>query len=626
MSGPDDSHTGERQRCPECLAVFRTEFSFCPSDGSSLEPCADEPLLGATIAERYVIEEVVGEGAMGVVYRARHVRLPRTFAVKVLFGDLAADPVMRMRFAQEAAAASRLAHPNVVSVVDFGKSERGLLYLAMDFVEGEQLSALIAREGPLPPRRAISIARELARGLGHAHEQGLVHRDFKPENVVLERDPDGPPVPRILDFGLAISARDNEFDGRFTQHGFVVGTPIYIAPEQARDLAIDHRADLFALGVVLYEMLAGKPPFEGPAVDVAHKNMIEPAPAIHARNPAVTPPPELEAVVMCLLEKAPEDRFQSADEVIAALDAVDRTLDTPVVTLRPLPARAELLPGLDDEADDELARELGGRRRWPRLLAAAVLLLAAGGVVQALRQGAGAAGEVRSAAMVVADEDEPGLAAVFDEEAAPDLAEPPVPAGGSVHAAPASPDAAGPAGAAAEPEPEPESDDDGDGEARLAESRLEQPATRRSRPAARSRRAPSTLRAVSPVPPPASRQDALAAPAAPLVAEKVEEPVAAPTSGAPALVEERARPATRSPAARRRPAGDDRSSVERLIREYRQVGEALAELPGDGAASAMRQRYFDLPYTDALRIPAVREDTLASLRALRRDIARARPD
>src|SRR5262245_33185600 len=232
-----------RLRCPVCLAEFRTGYDCCPADGAELAPAVGDPLIGAELAGRYVIEELVGEGSMGLIYRAPHVCLPRWFAVKILFGDLIADPRMRTRFAQEAALASRLSHPNVVPVVDFGRTESGLLYLVMDYVEGEGLGDLMAREGPIEPVRAIRIARQLAQGLGQAHKRGLVHRDFKPGNVLLERQESGPPLPRVVDFGLAICTRQREeAPSRLTECGIIIGTPIYIAPEQVLDQSIDHRA------------------------------------------------------------------------------------------------------------------------------------------------------------------------------------------------------------------------------------------------------------------------------------------------------------------------------------------------------------------------------------------------
>ena len=312
-----------RLRCPTCHAAFRGNFTRCMRDGAPLVRTTDDPLIGTTLAERYVIEALVGEGAMGLVYRAHHARLSRLFALKLMFGDVAADPSMRLRFAHEADAASRMSHPNVVSVLDFGKTEGGLLYLAMEYAEGQTLAAVIRREGPLPEARVVNLARQMARGLGHAHRAGLVHRDFKPANVAATCGEDGLELVRILDFGLAIAEGEGRI-GRLTEHGLVVGTPIYISPEQARDQVIDHRADLFALGVVMYEMLAGKPPFEGTSHEIARANVTVTPPPIAQRNPQVWVNPELEALIMKLMAKRPADRLQSADDVIAALGQLGR--------------------------------------------------------------------------------------------------------------------------------------------------------------------------------------------------------------------------------------------------------------------------------------------------------------
>ena len=311
---------GARLRCPTCLVPFRSTFTRCPRDGATLVWSVDDPLIGTTFADRYVIEALVGEGAMGLVYRAHHARLSRLFALKLMFGDVAAEAAMRMRFAQEADAASRFCHPNVVSVVDFGRTERGILYLAMEYVDGETLASIIRRQGALDEHRVVALSRQLALGLGHAHHAGLVHRDFKPANIAIALGDDGGEQARVLDFGLAISEREGDRIGRLTEHGLVVGTPIYIAPEQAKDQPVDHRADLFALGVVMYEMLTGKTPFEGSGPEIARANVQLKPPALAARNPQVRVTPELEAIVFKLLEKRAADRYQSAEELIAALD------------------------------------------------------------------------------------------------------------------------------------------------------------------------------------------------------------------------------------------------------------------------------------------------------------------
>jgi serine/threonine-protein kinase len=310
-----------RRCCRVCRAIYRSDFLRCPTDGAQLEACEEDPIVGTTIAEHYVVDECVGEGAMGRVYRSHHRRLERRqFALKILLGDLAATMAMRIRFAQEAEAASRLDHPNVVPVLDFGKTDEGLLYLAMEYVEGRTLADVIVQEGPLAPARVLRIARQLTLGLAHAHEQGLVHRDFKPDNVIVV-DVEGVEVPRILDFGLAVT-HDSE-SARLTSAGVSVGTPAYAAPEQVATGEIDPRSDLFALGVTLYEMLTGKVPFDGNMLEVMHMNATAPPPRMAERTRGVEVPPGLERLVRRLMAKAKEDRFASARDVTAAIDALD---------------------------------------------------------------------------------------------------------------------------------------------------------------------------------------------------------------------------------------------------------------------------------------------------------------
>lgn len=314
---PAEPKAGDfRLWCTECRALYRARFDLCPRDGAELEPLTHDPLLGQVLHDRYLIEGCIGEGAMGRVYRARHTRMSKRFAIKVLFGDLAADARMRARFAQEAEAASRLDHPNVVTVVDFAGVEQGLMYLVMDFIEGENLADLLAAQAPFDRDRVIRLARDLARGLGHAHQRGLVHRDFKPENVVVVRE-GAREVPKIIDFGVAcIEERE---DPRLTQVGCVVGTPAYMSPEQAAGLDVDHRTDLFSLGLLLYELLSGVAPFEGSPIEIARLNATASIPPI-AQRARVQVDPRLEEIVRKLLAKNLEERFQNADQVIEALD------------------------------------------------------------------------------------------------------------------------------------------------------------------------------------------------------------------------------------------------------------------------------------------------------------------
>src|SRR5688572_27406573 len=221
-----------------------------------------DAVIGELLGSRYLIEHKLGEGAMGAVYRARHIKVGRPFAVKVLHRTLLEDKKVALRFEREAELAGRLHHPNVVGVVDVGETADGLRYMVMDFAEGSDLADLL-REAPMPPQRIIHLVRQLLEGLYHAHEAGLIHRDFKPENIIIERDDHGTEVPRIVDFGISIlreGGESNDGTGRLTTNGLVLGTPHYMAPEQAVADPIDHRIDLFAMGIVIYEMLCGKLP------------------------------------------------------------------------------------------------------------------------------------------------------------------------------------------------------------------------------------------------------------------------------------------------------------------------------------------------------------------------------
>ena len=316
--------------CPVCRAVFRSGFLRCPRDGCDLQIIDGDPLVGQVIADRYAVMRLLGEGGLGRVYEAQHTRMSRRFAVKVLFGELAFDQKIRTRFAHEAEAASRLSHPNLISVVDFGETPEGLLYLVMDLAEGIPLVEIIDKRAPLSVEESVGYAIGIARGLAHAHERGLVHRDLKPENIIVDREDQRV---RIVDFGLAVLTDDDS--SRFTTKGTVVGTPHYMAPEQATGEPLDHRVDLFALGLVLYEMLAGVLPFEGSGIAVARQNVTATAPAISKRAPTAPPiPPALQELIDHLIAKKPSDRPADAHAVIERLEAIVRALDDPSASPR----------------------------------------------------------------------------------------------------------------------------------------------------------------------------------------------------------------------------------------------------------------------------------------------------
>ncbi len=323
---------GTVRYCATCYAVYRTDFERCPHDGGALRLSATDPLLGQTFGETYVIEALIGEGAMGRVYRARH----RTFdnqryAVKVLIGDLAASSTMRLRFEREAKHASRLDHPNVVNVIDYGTSPTGLHYLVMDLVEGVQLTALV-RQGPMHADRVIRIAHQLCEGLEHAHSRGVIHRDFKCDNILIVGEP-GREIAKIADFGLAMST---SHEVRLTTSG-VACTPAYAAPEQLRGKPFDHRVDLYGLGGTMFEMLSGGYlPFEGDLQQTVSAKLSHEAPSILTRAPNV--PPGLVTIVSRLLAYDPEERPRSAQAVIKALET-SLTLKRPpirTIDMRPL--------------------------------------------------------------------------------------------------------------------------------------------------------------------------------------------------------------------------------------------------------------------------------------------------
>ncbi len=309
---------------------------LCPRDGARIEAMETDPLVGRTLVDRYRVECLVGEGAMGRVYRARHATLSRRFAVKILFGDLAAHDVMRARFAREAEAASRLEHPNLVSVVDFGETETGLLYLAMQYVEGPTLHRLVSTEGPLDELRVVRLALGLCHGLSHAHGRGLVHRDFKPENVIVETGSEE--LARVVDFGIAQLDGGSAASAKLTHTGMILGTPLYMSPEQATSADVDARADLYSLGSTLFFALTGMTPFTGNTIQVLSRIVATPAPPVGSLAPHPLTP-ELEDLVARLLAKLPAERPPSADAVAAELARI-----LPIVAERTVRGHAVPVP------------------------------------------------------------------------------------------------------------------------------------------------------------------------------------------------------------------------------------------------------------------------------------------
>ncbi len=284
------------------------------------DPTAPDPRIGAVLQGRYRILSKIAAGAMGVVYKGERVQLGRPVAVKFLHPWIAAQKTFLTRFENEARAMSRLAHPNCVSVIDFGVE--GSPYLVMDFVTGKTVRDAIHEPGqekaPQPPVRALHIVRQLLAGLSHAHAQGIVHRDLKPDNLILTDEAGLDDHLRILDFGLAKLR-----DGPAMTAGMAVGTPSYMSPEQTGAAGtVDARSDLYAVGVLLFELLAGRKPFESQQIgELILMHRESPPPSIRALVPSAGISPALDAVVLKALSKRQEDRHQSAAELAAALDA-----------------------------------------------------------------------------------------------------------------------------------------------------------------------------------------------------------------------------------------------------------------------------------------------------------------
>lgn len=339
-------------------------------------------MLGDVVEDRYLIEAELGEGAMGRVYRARHVKVGREVAIKVMHRNLARVPAVVERFAREALIAARLRHPNLVSVLDVGTAPDGSPLIVLELAPGEKLASLI--DGPQPAERVLALIRQLLRGLEHAHAVGLVHRDLKPDNILVERTEDGREIPRIVDFGIAVACeRDDSIAGRrITEANTVIGTPVYMSPEQARAQDVDPRSDLFSLGVIAYELLAGVPPFSGETIEVLLASCTEEPPSMHQRA-GVTIEPALEAFVRTLMARRPEDRFQSAREALAALEQLVREPRRPLTPAMAVCGRGEQSPIRDEErltsdtptpcdrtmSDTQPGRELATRRltALPRL-------------------------------------------------------------------------------------------------------------------------------------------------------------------------------------------------------------------------------------------------------------------
>ena len=350
-----------RYWCPNCHQ-FYGDAGYCPFDGTRLSISPEavsqsaraisahdgedavrallqpegqaiyERLVGQTLDGRYLIERKIGEGGMGVVYAARHLVIERPLAIKVLKREVARDQSTIKRFVQEAKAASRIGHPHIVDVTDFGTTPDGLTYSVMEYVDGSTLSSAIKLSAPFPLERALPIAAQIAQALSAAHAKGIVHRDLKPENIFLINRDGRRDFVKIVDFGIAkVTPIDgNAGDGpRLTRAGAVFGTPEYMAPEQAAGRSdTDGRVDVYALGTILYEMLTGQVPHKAESmVRILAMQMLDPIIPPSQLRPELRIAPEVEAVVMRALAKKREQRYQTMDELLEAIRGVAGGID-----------------------------------------------------------------------------------------------------------------------------------------------------------------------------------------------------------------------------------------------------------------------------------------------------------
>jgi len=308
----------EEAYCSACNQSFPSGTTVCPNDGARLIKLAAQrdDLIGRVLDARYEIRAPLGKGGMGTVYRGWQLSVDREVAIKVIHPKLSNDRSAVKRFLREARLASRLSQPNIVNVYDFGQSE-GVLYLVMELLRGHTLAGELGQGRRINPKRTVTIASQLCDALEAAHAQGIVHRDLKPSNIVILDDPPGRDLIKVLDFGLAKSLIQDS-GSVVTNTDALLGTPLYMAPEQIEGKVSDQRADLYSLGCILYEMLTGKPPFVDNAVSVVL------ARHMHDVHIALPPhvPARLRTLIDKLLAKAPEERLQTAGEVRRVLEDV----------------------------------------------------------------------------------------------------------------------------------------------------------------------------------------------------------------------------------------------------------------------------------------------------------------
>ncbi len=378
--------------CGTCGTRFTEPVAFCPNDGTPTTEVQDgdvappvDPLLGRVIDGRYRVEKSIGEGGMGIVYLISHAVLGKRMALKVLRGEMAKDADVVQRFMQEAQSATSIGDPNIIDISDFGRLPDGSVYFVMEYLDGESLSKLIARGGSIPMATAIHVVRQIASALEAAHARGIVHRDLKPDNIYLVKQGQDDHFVKVLDFGIAKVGGANS---KLTRTGMIFGTPHYMSPEQAAGQSVDQRTDIYALGVIMYEMFTGKVPFDGDTfMGILSKHMFEqPLPPSQVKGAGLG---AIEDVILKALSKKQEERYQSMGALVGDLDTIS---SGGVVQIggRGVAPPGNLADALEPPSRTEMrlgqsvpTPEPAPRSRLPLVLGAFVLLLVIGGVAGA---------------------------------------------------------------------------------------------------------------------------------------------------------------------------------------------------------------------------------------------------
>ncbi len=307
--------------CLRCNQYFEDDTDTCPNDKSSLESVGKDPIIGMLINDRYAVDSVIGKGSSGIVYKAARLMMAGEYvALKVIHSYLGADNASLDRLIRELRAAERLRHPHIIRLWESGTTDDGQPYLVMDYVEGNTLNKIIENEGCLSPARILDITKQICEALAHAHAQGLIHRDMKPENVILEYGGSGDYV-KVLDFGIADTPHDSAQRSMYQKPKTVAGSPAYMSPEQCQGQELDFRSDLYSVGVMVFEMLTGRRPFRAPGLSqLMYKAVTEPAPALSEVRKDLYFPPEVEDVVARALAKTAEERQNSVMDLWRELE------------------------------------------------------------------------------------------------------------------------------------------------------------------------------------------------------------------------------------------------------------------------------------------------------------------